>query len=226
MSAFNLIADAIRDEWIPLPCEPVEGTCAVTGRTNVPCVPMKKSISSNFVGWNELAAPWTGLVSVAAYQALKYKPERTSSWLVSKEHGFQKLRRIEVRPFVLNGVNSNEWCGYVTTSYKKHGAFRGVINRSQYGIWRFDDVLVDCSESVKIKEWWEKLDRFIRLGISRTCLELGDIDQWAIKNAGLLECYNFMKWSQDKNRDPLYKFLCYLLPSKAEIKEEVKSESS
>lgn len=219
-TAFDLIAESIRDEWVKLPCEPVEGTCAVTGRTRMLCIPIKKAISGNFVGWNELADPNSDLVGITAYQTLKFRPERSSSWVVSKEDGFRKLRRVEVRPLVLDGVDSQEWSGFVTTSYKKHGAFRSTVNNSRYGVWRFDDMRVDCSNIEKVKQWWDILNGYIHKGISRNCLERGDIDQWAVKKVGPLECYNFTKWANPRSTNPLYRFLCYLLPSQEEIKNE------
>lgn len=221
MNVFDLIAESVRDEWKELPCNPVYETCAVTGLDNVQCVPANKCFSGTFVGYNELACPDSGWVSVNAYQALKYKPERASSWIVSKEHGFRKLRRIEVRPYVLKGIDSECWAGYVTTSYKKHGAFRGTINNRRYGVWRFDDIHIDCSDGKKVNDWYNILNGYLHAGISRPVLESVMLSPWSAKKAGVRECASFIDWASDKYKSALYQFICYLLPSQEEIKNEI-----
>jgi hypothetical protein len=220
VNTFDLIAESIRDEWIDLPVEPVMNVCAITGAEDVPCVPANKLFSGNFVGYNELAVPESKYVSVNAYQALKYRPQRGSSWIVSREYGFQRLRRIEVRPYILKGIDSKCWSAYVTTSYKKHGAFRGTINTENFGIWRFDDIHIDCSDSVLVNDWYNTLNTYLHFGINRIVLETAVLTPWAIKHVGIVECFRFMKWAKYKYKSALYQFLCYLLPSQEEIKNE------
>jgi hypothetical protein len=221
MSIFDLISDSIKDDHILLPVEPVENICAVTGELR-PCIPRKKLFGSNFISYHIFNSPLSDFVGTNVFQTLKYRPERASSWVVTPKI-FTKLKRIEVRPLVLYGVNSQRWSGYVTTSYKKHGAIGNVINNSKFGVWKFDDLLIDCSDSEKVLGWYNKLNYFLHKGLSRPVLESGQLNQWGAKQAGIEVCRNFLYWIKDKKTDPLYKFLCYLLPSQEEIKNENKS---
>jgi len=216
MNIYKLISDSIKDIHIELPAEPVEETCSVTGE-NTFCIPRKKLFSSNFTEQPKLQCPGSQFVSIEAYQSLKYKKERMSSWIATKDK-FTPLKRLDVRPLVLSGTGSDIWAGWVTTSYKKHGAFRARINTVGQVIWAFDEMLVDCSDIKDVNNIYNQLVMYLKKGFSRTTLETLTCPGFVILRAGLQQWLEVEAWAKPLYKSNLYKFLCYLLPSQDELK--------
>jgi hypothetical protein len=218
MNIYNLISGAIGEQHLPLPCEPVQETCAVTGE-RCQCIPRKKLFSSNFTEQPELRCPESQYVGTDVYQALKYPKERQSSWIVDS-NDFQLLKRIDVRSHVLNGANKDVWAGWVTTSYKKHGAFRAQLNQAGRSLWAFDERIIDCSDNKRVNEIYTKLVLYLKKGFSRSTLETLQCPTYVVKILGIQEWLNLEKWAIRLYKSNLYKFLCYLLPSQDELKNE------
>lgn len=217
MNIYKLISDSIKDIHVPLPSEPTQSVCAVTGE-NCLCVPRKKLFSSKFTEQSNLNCPESQFVGIDAYQAVKYKKTRMSSW-ITDGHEFRLLKRIDIRPLVLSGTGADLWAGWITTSYKKHGSFRAVLNSAGRAVWAFDELLVDCSDNKKVNEIYNQLVIYLKKGFSRTTLETLTCPGFVIMRAGLLEWLALEKWAKPIYKSNLYKLLCYLLPSQAELKE-------
>lgn len=204
------------------------GICCVTGETTE-CVPRSDVIGRSFTDWNLLAAPdseWIGTDVAIAWtygeradgKKRDFCPERHACWYAS-ETCFRKTNRADIREMVLHGAPDPLWAGWVTTSYKKHGSIRAVANSGAYGIWGFDDTRPDASDHRKTTEWWTRLRHYQDHKIGRKSLETGDAPPLVIRTIPLAIWMDFRKWVTDKLDDRLYRFLCYLLPSKEELKE-------
>lgn len=219
----NLISKNI--EHIKLPCNSIKEICAVTGR-QADCIPFRRLFGNSFTNRDILAAPGSNFVSVDAYQSLKYKYERCSSW-IAMEDKFMRLGksadgdgwRKRILEYVFHPPDCI-WAGYVTTSYKKHGALRTVVNSKNKNVWLFENYLVDCGDIKKVMEYWGKLNEALRQNISRTILESLQCPAFIIKKIGLKNWMAFELWAKNKHRSPLYSFLCYLLPSQEDLKRE------
>jgi len=225
MTALTLLHEALTrsGEAEPPPETPVAGVCAITGETG-PCVPRKHLLAASFTDRDILARPDSPMVSAHAWTALRHKWERMACWWCDG-HEFRVLKRPEVRALVIDGARaSRPWAGYITTSYKKHGALRAPVNTGGRQVWRFENLTVDASDRATVADWWAKLNHWLRAGIGRPSLEAGEAAPVAIKMAGPAECLRFNAWAADKHRAPLYALLCYLLPSIEELKEEQKSQ--
>ena len=219
MHVVNLIASSLENNGtIKEDFQIKEGVCAVTGSFG-PCVSRDKLLGKSFTNLDLLACPASSLVSVDSYLALKHKPERSSSWICDGST-FEKLNRIQVREKVFMDKMPDLWAGYVTTSYKKHGSLRAKINAGNSRVWLFEMLHVDCSDMGTVRSWYNTLDRFLRIGISRPILESGNCQPFMIKKIGLKNWLDFQKWSMDKIKSSLYSFMVYLLPSQAELKQE------
>jgi len=220
MHPINLIASAIKNdpERPELPCSPVAGICAVTGDEGL-CVPRKELFGKSFTNADLFICPSSNMVSVNTYIALKYKWERMSSWICDGET-FTKLYRVKVRDRVLAADKPAMWSGYVTTSYKKHGALKAPINRRQSNIWLFEMRLVDCSDRNRLMAWWQTLNTALRGGIWRSVIESLECPNIVIKNVGINTWLKFEAWARPRYQSALYGFLCYLLPSQEELKNE------
>lgn len=228
MHPVNLIASGLPLEDPDYPCadlQPSDGICAITGLAGQ-CVPRKSLLGKSFCDGDTLAAPNSSMVSMDAYIALKYKWERMSSWMCGAG-GFKKLNRVEVRDVVLSGGGSTPWCGYATTSYKKHGALRAPINYSAgQNKWLFESRIVDCSDSAKMIEWWSVLNDAIRIGIGRSIMDSMDCPSIVMRKVGLQKWMEFEEWAKPKKSSALYAFLVYLLPSQEELKNEKRDEDN
>lgn len=194
--------------------------CAFTGQV-ADCVRLLDCVSSNFVRHNQLLAPNSIYASIQAYQVLHYKNQRSSSWFCDGK-SFQTLDRKLVRQMVLKPDMPNTWAGYATTSYKKHGALACKVNTGNQRVWQFEEVPVDCSNMEKTMEYWNTLNHFLRLNISRTIMESLECPPYILEKIGIKTYYEFRKWAENKYLSPLYSFLVYLLPSQEELKLEVK----
>jgi len=212
-------------EHVELPENPIDAICAVTGLPGQ-CISKKHLLKSTFANWDLIKAPQSEYVSVAAYQAMKYPYTRKSSWIVTPD-SFKRLHKKDVIPLVLGGVKEPVWAGYVTTSYKKHGSLMTPVNSGARAVWRFEMLNVDCGDIVKINDWYERLYKYYIAGIWRANfkkgtpgLETGDTMPFIIQKVGVELYCDFKKWAADKHDSSLYRFLCYLLPSKEDLKKE------
>lgn len=212
----SLISSAI--DHIDLPCEPIEGVCAVTGLFGL-SIPRKELFGKSFTNIDLLARPDSDLVGVDAYQALKYKWERMSSFFCDGKT-FVKLDRVGVRDMVFADQMPDRWIGYATTSYKKHGALRTPVNTINRRQWLFEMQVVDCTDMETVRQWWGEINRYLRLGIGRTVMESLNCPPYLMRKIGLQNWLALEIWATDKYQSPLYQFLCYLLPSQKELKNE------
>lgn len=218
MHAVNLIARALPKAEAPFP-EPIgEGLCAVTGLYG-PVVRRKDLLGVSFTDGALLLAPDSPYVSVDSYRTLKYKWERMSSWACNGQV-FQRLDRVGVRNAVLATEKPDIWCGYATTSYKKHGAMRAPVNSGERAVWLFETRLVDCSDRFRLFDWWIELNRALRKGFGRPILETLDCPGHVMAKVEVHEWMAFEQWARPKRQSALYAFLCYLLPSQEELKNE------
>jgi hypothetical protein len=128
------------------------------------------------------------------------------------------MGKAQIRELVLCGTTSKHWAGWVTTSYKKHGALRASVNGRPFGIWGFDDLLVRANDKTAVLEIWRRLRDAQNNGIGRTGIETLDIPVPVIFKVGVTFCNDFLAWAQSRYQSPLYRFLAYLLPSQQEIK--------
>ncbi len=218
MNVYELISDSIKDLHVPLPSKPIQGICAVTGEKCL-CVPRKKLFSSNFTEQPILQCTTSQFVGIEVYQALKYKKTRMSSW-IAYQGELRLLKRIDVRPLVLSGAGADLWAGWVTTTYKKHGATRARLNSTGQAIWAFDEMLIDCSDLKEINGIYNQLVVYLRKGFSRTALESLNCPSFVVRRASLREWLELIEWARPLYKSNLYKFLCYLLPSQDELKAE------
>jgi len=191
--------------------------CAVTG-SMTDCIERKKLLGGSFTTQSTLAFPGSDYVSLNAFYALKYRPERGSSWIVSEKE-FKKLSRVEIRPLVLRHPGFKTWSGYATTSYKKHGSVLSPVNNERRAVWVFETLIVDCSDNEKVNEIYNKLCEYQLKGFGRTIFESCEIPSYLIAKLGLQEWLEFESWARPIFKSNLYQFLCYLLPSQAELKE-------
>lgn len=227
MSAIHLLFNALppRDP----PEAPQEGVCCVLG-TREPCIDRRHAIKPSFTNLDLLRAPDSDRVSVRAWRVLTHSepakegkkrdtfPLMQSSWIVGDD--LQLLDRQAVRRCVIEGMRPlGDWAGYVTTSYKKHGCLRAPVNRNGSQRWLFELDVVDCSDRAKVADWWERLRSTRVAGIPRPVIETLECSLHLMsKHAAMW--LPFERWARDKVNSPLYRFLCYLLPSEEEVKAE------
>lgn len=230
MHATDLLAKACPEEWKePLPQEPVDGICCLTGRQ---CLTIKRNkiFGSSFTESQLFKAPSSDRVGVNVWHAFKAgyfaaegkkrkkKPEAMSCWWANAEEWIE-LDKAIIRDIVFNGRGDLPWAGWITTSYKKHGATRAKVNRHKFGVWAFDEMLVDCSNLETVKTWWKVMRKAQDGGITRSTMETLEIPVFALKKIDLALWIEFKNWATDKRQTALYSFLCYLLPSQTELKE-------
>lgn len=194
------------------------GTCCVTGEI-CDCVPRSLVLSSSFTNIDLLAAPGSDLIGVDAYHALTFKWERCSCWVCDGKR-FIRPTRIEVRDMILYGVDFALWTGYITTSYKKHGALWSKINTGRHGIWRFEMIDVDCRDAAKVQDWYGIMNAALHAGIGRPVIENLRCSAWLMNKVGMNTWLIFEQWARPRYLSGLYQLLCYLLPSQEEMKGE------
>lgn len=234
MHAVDLIAATLTDEKkYPVPGSPERGICCVTGEETM-TIPRRKLFGSSFMDANLLAAPDSDRVGLNAWYAMQFgeaginpdgtrkkrrkKPEMQACWWTDGRV-FRVVGKAEIRRMVLGGAPSTPWAGWVTTSYKKHGALRAPVNPSPYGVWGFDDLLVDCSDIETVRVWWHVLRQAQDAGIGRAYIEAAKMPPVLAARVGIVTWMRFEQWARERYQSPLYRFLAYLLPSQAEIKE-------
>lgn len=214
--AVELIANAISPVEAPAPEVPsAHGICCVTG-AETECVPRATVMDNGFTGQALLRAPLSPWVSVVAARTLRYRPERSSSWWCDGSR-FVALRRPDVRRLVIEEPpTATRWVGYVTTSYKKHGALTAPVNVSPRAVWMFELVLADCSDRAWLAEAWARLRAMQDAGWPRPVLET------LMPASGLLTRLDwrvwddFERWARPHAQGGRYRLLCYLLPSRDE----------
>lgn len=224
MTAVELIAQSLSE--VALPEEPQEGVCCVTG-LHCPTVARKHGIKPSFTNWGLLKAPDSERIGVAAWRVLTHsvavegkgrelRPLQQSSWLCTGD-ALTLLDRQGVRKHALDGVDAAAWCGYATTSYKKHGCLLTPVNTGGRQVWVFETRLVDCSDRAAVDETWARLRAAQDAGIPRPLIEQLDISPAYMAKIGWRLWRDFEGWARPRVRSPLYQFLAYLLPSKEEL---------
>jgi len=228
-TAIDLIASVLPD--VTLPEIPKRGICCVTG---LECNTISRHhvILDSFTSVDLLRSPQSDRAGVNAFKVLQYtvthptpekkrdlRPLQQSSW-VCTDKSLTLLNRVGVRDHVLNGVEASRWCGYATTSYKKHGALRTPVNSGRSQIWLFETTLVDCSDRQKVLKMWQRMRDAQDNGISRPLIESLDISPGYIIKLGWRRWIEFERWASPIIQSPLYRFIAYLLPSIAELKGE------
>lgn len=230
MHTVDLIAASLTDDQKePLPVAALPGICCVTG-AQTDTIPARELLGSNFMDNNLLVAPDSDRVGVNVWHAFqlgyfaeegkkrKKKPEFMACWYCDGQR-FIEVGKAEIREIVRRGTTANYWAGWVTTSYKKHGALRSPVNHAPFGFWGFDDLLVNASNRAAVLDFWLHLRHAQTIGIGRTGIETLDIPVGIMLKIGVAECNEFITWARPRCQSPLYKLLAYLLPSQQELKD-------
>ncbi|MBI5056975.1 MAG: hypothetical protein HZB61_10215 [Nitrospirae bacterium] len=220
MHTVELIAAALEVPFKrpELPCDTIKGICCVTGEKG-DCLPRKELLGKSFTNGDLLAAPESPHIGIDAYLALTYKWERMSSWYCDGEK-FERLDRQGVRTMVLNAEYGAQWAGYATTSYKKHGSLFAKVNSGDRIVWRFEMRDVDCSDHARLMAIWDRLNVELRGGIGRGVLESLLCPPFLLRQIGAGRWIDFERFARPLFQGALYRFLCYLLPSQEELKNE------
>ena len=224
--AVELIASALvasDPDHPPLPDVMIyDEVCCVTGNT-CRCVPRRQVLGAGFVDQARLVAPGSQYIGLDAYIALRYKWERMASWLACGSE-FRMFRgatgRIELRKLILDGQYPAKWAGFVTTGFKKHGALKTPVNGPGRAVWLYNDMVADLSNHRQISEWWNRLLFERTNGLSRGSLETLDASPFAISQVGAARWSDLVSWAKPIHKSGAYQLLCYLLPSKEELKCE------
>lgn len=235
MHATDLLSTACPDEWKePLPEKAVDGTCCLTGQQGL-TINRRKVFGSSFTELEIFKVPDSDRVGVNVWHAFragyfaeagkkrKKKPEAMACWWTDGEQ-WVELNKVKIRELVFNGCGPLLWAGWVTTSYKKHGSTRAPVNKKPHGVWAFDEMLVDCRDISKVISWHNMLRMAQDAGINRTVIETLEIPVFVYNKIDGKLWIEFKLWAMDKRESALYKFLCYLLPSQAELKEMANSK--
>lgn len=225
MTAIEVLAAAL--PAIDLPEPATEGRCCVLGMVE-PTIDRRHAIKPSFTNLDRLCAPESDRVSVRSWRVLTHSidaaegkkrdtfPLMQSAWICGTE-GLRFLTRQTVRDHVLAGVTDAPWCGYATTSYKKHGALRAPVNTGAAQRWLFELDVVDCSDRGRVAAWWTRIRETREAGIPRPVIETLDINI-ALLGKHLARWQAFEAWARPICHSPLYRFLTYLLPSEEEIR--------
>jgi hypothetical protein len=200
-----------------IPLEKSHGVCCVTGIEGE-CYPRDTALSESFTNYDLLAAPRSQLINCNVWIALKYKWQRMSCFYCD-ETTFKRIDVKTEKPFMrdllFNPPKNKLWLLYITTSYKKHGGLLAPVNFNT-NKWLFETLIVDVNMDYT-RDWWEKLNYFLNNNISRPQLENYDIYIKSKKLDNIKINLEFLEWAKNKYKTPLYKLLCYLLPSKEEL---------
>ena len=226
MHAIDLLAGAMPDDHhVPPHGESVaHGVCCITGAEG-PTIPRTALLRKSFTDGRTLMAPGSDRVGLNAWKAFMwheprgkrgFHPERMSSWLCAADR-FVCLDRAAARAAVLCDPPPAPWAGYVTTSYKKHGALRAPVNTPASAVWLFETRLVDCSDRNAVLATYGLLREWQRIGLTRPILETLACPLHVLRRIGVDAWMQFHAWAWPRHQSPLYAFLCYLLPSKKEM---------
>jgi hypothetical protein len=240
MHATDLITACLTDDQKePLPEAAQPGVCCVTGAV-ADTIARKHLFGSNFMDLNLLACPESSRVGINVWYAFQFgaigvnaetgetnkrkkKYEMQACWWTDGI-AFREMDKAQIRKFVLYGTTSKYWAGWVTTSYKKHGALRAPVNNTPFGSWGFNDLLVRANDTVNVHGTWGKLREAQGNGIGRIGLETVDIPVSIMVKVGINYCTKFISWALSRYQSPLYQFLVYLLPSQEELREGYSDE--
>lgn len=230
MHAVDLLAAACPEDWRePLPQEPVNGTCCLTGQYG-PTISRSKVFGASFTEFETFKVSESDRVGINVWYAFragyfaaegkkrKKKPEAMACWWTDGKSWIE-LNKVKIRELVFEGAEGLPWAGWVTTSYKKHGATRAPVNRGKFGVWGFDESLPDCSDIDLVTDWWGNLREAQNGGLKRTVIETLEIPVFVYNKIDTALWLKFRGWAADKRESALYRFLCYLLPSQAELKD-------
>lgn len=217
MHAVDLIASALKNEALEMPRETTVETCCLTGEVGH-CVFARDAIGAAFTNRDLLKAPTGKYISLNAYIALKYKWERMSSWVCDGET-FTRLDRQGVRISVFGETPKTPWVGYATTSYKKHGSLWTPVNSGLRRVWRFEMLTVDLTDG-SYRNLYESLCEWQKRGVGRMTMESMEPNIVELKNIGVKTWLEFCEFAESICNSPTWKFMCYLLPSREELKNE------
>jgi hypothetical protein len=218
MHTIRLISKCLSEEDSPSPKKVKKEICAVTGYYT-DCIKRRELLKKGFTNESLLRAPLSEWVSVEAYRVLRYRPERSRSWICDGR-SFKILDRLSVRDVVINQKYSKIWAGYATTSFKKHGSLWARVNRLGNRVWRFEALDVDCSDHDLLEHIWNRLNVAFLNGIGRKSMETLLCPPVVLKMIGLKKWITFEKWARPLIGSPLYRFMVYLLPSQKELNEQ------
>lgn len=229
MHTVDLIAQAIAS----LPDTPdisgvVNGICCLTGKEGS-CIARTEIFGKSFTQQNLFSAPASEHVGVNTAIAMGYKWERMSIWMTTAREfrRFEKDSKPELRRIILEGDYPREpWAGYVTTSYKKHGALTAPVNSPGSALWGFDERVVDCSDLATVNDFYNRLYAAKVAGIGNDTLETMIAQPITIKCCGVPAWLEFERWARPRYCSGLYQFCRWLLPPMEEIKAEQKTKDN
>lgn len=218
ITQYDLISQALAaaGKARPLPVEPETGLCCITGLTRQ-TIPRKLLLKDGFTELDCLRAVHSDRVSVECWNTLTHAPERLSSWFCDGE-AFQQLEKSIIRERVFDRSPAKKpWVGYVTTSFKKHGALHVPVNHGRSSRWRFETLTVDCTDKALVRSTFRRLLDVRKAGVPRGCIETMSFSPYAIGLLGAKKWLDFEQWARGVWRSGLYQFLTYLLPSQDEL---------
>lgn len=232
MTAIDLIYPCLPQQAPPE--IPADGVCCVTGEHGE-TIARKHGILDSFTNLDLLRAPQSDRIGIPAWRVLQYtvahpdpakkrdlRPLQQSAWICDGE-SLALLDRQGVRERVIAGVQAERWCGYATTSYKKHGALRAPINTGQAQVWLFEQLAVDCTDRTLVADYWSRMRDAQDHGIHRPLIEQLDVAPGYIGKIGWRRWIEFERWARPCYKSPLYQFIAYLLPSMEELREHLRS---
>jgi len=223
MHTVDLIANALRANGDIDPPSAKMGTCCLTG-SECMTVPRELAIKSTFTQLNLLKAPASDRVGVNAYHALNYKWERMSLWFVS-DKGMQLIKdKATLRLIVMRHAYPDRWAGYVTTSYKKHGALVAPVSTREHRVWALDELQVDLSNHSRVVETYNRLIDAKIAGIGNSVMESLEPPPVLFRGVNPKTWLAFRRWALPRYQSPLYRFCLYLLPSMEDMKKEAEEE--
>lgn len=207
-----------------------DGICCISGAFG-PTLARKDFIASSFTDRGGMLAPDSDRIGVNAAIALRFAvpvegkkrprwPEMNDSWWTDGR-AFDVMDRPTARERILHGYNTDvwrPWAAYITTTKKKHGAMRAVINTSERGCWAFDEHLIDCAGD-RVNRWYDRMRQAMRDGIGRMSIAEGDMPPALMRRIGLDVWLPFAEWARPRRTAPLYALCVWLLPTQAELKD-------
>lgn len=218
----HLVAAAIARP--PLPAEPVEAVCAVTGAVG-PCIPRRLVVPDSNCDQFLFAAPHSEFVHVDVHAAWYFGelkegrkrqtcPERQASWWCDGREFRILATKAEIVQILLDGSPSAPWAMWITRTKKKHGSVRTRTNTGLYGQVGFEDLVVDASDPEKVSAWWATLRAAQDAGIWRSVMQTLDCPVHVMRKIGPGVWLDFEAWARTRCRSRLYALLTYLLPNK------------
>jgi hypothetical protein len=211
---------------LPLPVNPEPGVCCVTGDWCETTIPRSMGIRDSFTNLDLLRAPGSDRIGKYAWRVLGDPMYRRYSWMVvGGDFPYMDwIDRTKARAMLVEDrerIPDDCWGMYITTSFKKHGALRTPVNRSNEQCQvLFENVVVDLSDAEKVSAWWRTKLRAMHAGIGRTLQDTLDFPASVVGKISIQECIDFRDWALERKEDPLYGFLTYLLPTQKELGNE------